>query len=204
MPTATTRNLSWRTRNRSSRRNGRPTEPASAYVSFEPQEADSVRPQPARWNARRSWPISKARIPPPGMVARRQEAGGGADQGRQLEHLHDQRDGSGLARFTNTQAIDTEPNFSRDGRYILFTSDRAGSPQIYRMRADGEGEAERMTFEGSYNVTPRHSPDGKSFIFIHRSEGRFNVAAVDLGSRQMQILTAEASINRPRLRPTAR
>ena len=85
-------------------------------------------------------------------------------------------DGSGLARLTNTQSIDTEPSFSRDGRYILFTSDRAGSPQIYRMRADAEGEAERMTFEGSYNVTPRYSPDGKSFIFIHRNEGRFNVA----------------------------
>jgi TolB protein len=99
-------------------------------------------------------------------------------------------DGSDLQRLTNTQSIDTEPNFSRDGRHILFTSDRAGSPQIYRMRANGEGEAERLTFEGSYNVTPRHSPDDKSFIFIHRNEGRFNVAAVDLATRQMQILTA--------------
>jgi len=113
-------------------------------------------------------------------------------------------DGSGLARFTNTQAIDTEPNFSRDGRYILFTSDRAGSPQIYRMRADGEGEAERMTFEGSYNVTPRHSPDGKSFIFIHRNEGRFNVAAVDLGSRQMQILTAGSLDQSPTFAPNGK
>jgi TolB protein len=113
-------------------------------------------------------------------------------------------DGSGLARFTNTQAIDTEPNFSRDGRYILFTSDRAGSPQIYRMRADGEGEAERMTFEGSYNVTPRHSPDGKSFIFIHRNEGRFNVAAVDLGSRQMQILTAGSFDQSPTFAPNGK
>ena len=113
-------------------------------------------------------------------------------------------DGSGLSRFTNTQAIDTEPNFSRDGKYILFTSDRAGSPQIYRMRADGEGEAERMTFEGSYNVTPRHSPDGRSFIFIHRNEGRFNVAAVDLGSRQMQILTAGSFDQSPTFAPNGK
>ena len=113
-------------------------------------------------------------------------------------------DGSGLARLTNTQSIDTEPNFSRDGRYILFTSDRAGSPQIYRMRADAEGEAERMTFEGSYNVTPRHSPDGKSFIFIHRNEGRFNVAALDLASRQMQILTAGSLDQSPTFAPNAK
>jgi TolB protein len=113
-------------------------------------------------------------------------------------------DGSGLGRLTNTQSIDTEPNFSRDGRHILFTSDRAGSPQVYRMRADGEGEAERLTFEGSYNVTPRHSPDGKSFIFIHRNEGRFNVAAVDLATRQMQILTAGSFDQSPTFAPNGR
>jgi len=113
-------------------------------------------------------------------------------------------DGSGLERLTNTQSIDTEPNFSRDGRYILFTSDRAGSPQIYRMRADGDGEAERLTFEGSYNVTPRHSPDGKSFIFIHRNEGRFNVAALDLATRQMQILTAGGLDQSPTFAPNGK
>ncbi len=113
-------------------------------------------------------------------------------------------DGSGLERLTNTQSIDTEPNFSRDGRHILFTSDRAGSPQIYRMRADGEGEAERLTFEGGYNVTPRHSPDGRSFIFIHRNEGRFNVAAVDLATRQMQILTAGTLDQSPTFAPNGK
>ena len=113
-------------------------------------------------------------------------------------------DGSGIARLTNTQSIDTEPSFSRDGKHILFTSDRAGSPQIYRMRADGEGEAERMTFEGGYNVTPRYSPDGKSFIFIHRNEGRFNLAALDLASRQMQILTAGSLDQSPTFAPNAK
>ena len=113
-------------------------------------------------------------------------------------------DGSGLVRLTNTPHIDTEPNFSPDGKYILFTSDRAGSPQIYRMRADGEGDAERMTYEGTYNVTPRHSPDGKSFIFIHRNEGRFNVAAQDMGSRQMQILTVGGFDQSPTFAPNGK
>jgi TolB protein len=47
-----------------------------------------------------------------------------------------------------------------------------------------------MTFEGTYNVTPRHSPDGRSFVFIHRNEGRFNVALQDLETRQVQLLTS--------------
>ncbi len=113
-------------------------------------------------------------------------------------------DGSGLARLTTTQAIDTEPNFSPDGSTILFTSDRAGSPQIYRMRVDGTGEPERMTYEGSYNVTPRYSPDGKSFIFIHRTEGRFNVAMQDLSTRQVQILTSGSLDQSPTYAPNGK
>jgi TolB protein len=115
-----------------------------------------------------------------------------------------QADGSGLIRLTNNQSIDTEPSFSPDGKYILFTSDRAGTPQIYRMRADGQGEAERQTFDGTYNVTPRYSPDGKSFIFIHREEGRFNVAVQDIASHQMQILTAGSLDQSPTYAPNGK
>lgn len=97
-------------------------------------------------------------------------------------------DGSGIQRLTHSNAIDTEPHFSPDGKFIIFTSDRGGGPQIYQMPASG-GQAERLTFEGDYNVSPSYSPDGKSFSYIHRNNGRFNVAVRDLGTHQMQILT---------------
>ena len=45
-------------------------------------------------------------------------------------------DGSGMRRLTNSNGIDTEPQFSADGQCIYFTSDRGGSPQIYRMSAE--------------------------------------------------------------------
>jgi len=93
-----------------------------------------------------------------------------------------------VTRLTYSSAIDTEPNFSPDGNHLLFTSDRSGGPQIYRMAVTG-GPAERLTFEGSYNVSPRYSPDGKSFTFIQRSGGRFRVAVQDFATRQVQVLT---------------
>jgi TolB protein len=100
-------------------------------------------------------------------------------------------DGGGLQRLTQSSGIDTEPSFSPDGQHIIFTSDRGGTPQIYRMPVSGQASrtAERLTFEGSYNVSPHYSPDGKSFIFIHRNGGRFNVAIQDLATRQVQLLT---------------
>jgi TolB protein len=113
-------------------------------------------------------------------------------------------DGTGARRLTYSQSIDTEPNFSPDGRYLLFTSDRAGSPQIYRMRVDGSGDPRRMTFEGGYNVTPRHSPDGKSFVFIHRNQRRFNVAVQDIATGQVQILTSGRLDQSPTFAPNGK
>jgi TolB protein len=41
-------------------------------------------------------------------------------------------DGSGVTRVLTSQAIDTEAMFTPDGQSLLFTSDRGGTPQIYR------------------------------------------------------------------------
>ncbi len=115
-------------------------------------------------------------------------------------------DGSGLQRLSRSSGIDTEPNFSPDGRGILFTSDRGGSPQIYRMPITSaeSSAAERVTFEGSYNVSPDYSQDGKSFTFIHRSNGQFNVAVQDIGSRQVQILTNSKFDESPSFAPNGK
>ncbi len=86
---------------------------------------------------------------------------------------------------------------------MLFTSDRGGSPQIYRVSTNG-GLAQRLTFEGTYNVSPRHSPDGKSFTFIQRNGNRFNVAVQDFATRQVQVLTDGGIDESPSFAPNSR
>jgi len=115
-------------------------------------------------------------------------------------------DGGGLQRLTQSPGIDTEPSFSPDGKHIIFTSDRGGTPQIYRMPVSGQTSrtAERLTFEGSYNVSPHYSPDGKRFTFIHRSGGRFNVAIQDLATSQVQLLTDSQFDESPSYAPNGR
>ncbi|MBS1226821.1 MAG: Tol-Pal system beta propeller repeat protein TolB [Proteobacteria bacterium] len=112
-------------------------------------------------------------------------------------------DGSGVQRLTTSTGINTEPFYSPDGQSIYFTSDRGGSPQIYRTSVGG-GDAQRVTFEGSYNVSPRVSPDGKTLAFISRREGGFRLAAMDIASRQVQILTDSSKDESPSFAPNSR
>lgn len=112
-------------------------------------------------------------------------------------------DGSGAQRLTKSYGIDTEPRYSPDGQYIYFTSDRGGSAQIYRTGANG-GEVQRISFEGNYNVSPRPSADGKSLAFITRREGRFQLAIMDLATRQVQVLTDSNKDESPSFAPNSR
>ena len=112
-------------------------------------------------------------------------------------------DGSGVQRLASgATGINTEPFFAPDGS-IYFTSDRGGSPQIYRSDAGG-GDTQRVTFEGSYNVSPRISRDGKTMAFITRRDGAFRLAAMDLASRQVQVLTDSNKDESPSFAPNGR
>jgi TolB protein len=94
-----------------------------------------------------------------------------------------------LRRITQNAAIDTEATWSADGESLFFTSDRPGSPQIYRVQAEPGGRVQRVTFEGTYNTRARVSPDGNSLALIHRNQGRDRVAVLDYENGFLDILS---------------
>ncbi len=93
-----------------------------------------------------------------------------------------------LQRLTRNRAIDTEPAWSPDGQRLVFTSDRAGKPQIYMMDSDG-GNVERMTFEGSYNARASYSPDGKRLTLVTRENGKYHIGVLYLNDRSLHMVT---------------
>ena len=105
-------------------------------------------------------------------------------------------------RLTPHRAIDTEGTWSPDGRYISFTSDRAGGPQIYRISANG-GTPERITFEGSYNARPRLSPDGEKLAVLTLDRGRYRIGVVDLDRRDLLVLSRGSQDESPSFAPNS-
>lgn len=92
-------------------------------------------------------------------------------------------------RLTENPAIDTEATFTPDGRDILFTSDRSGGPQVYRVPAAGGASPRRVTFEGRYNARPRISPNGDSLAVVHNDRGNYRIAVVDIERGVTQVLS---------------
>lgn len=105
-------------------------------------------------------------------------------------------------RITTHRAIDTEGSWSPDGKYIYFTSDRSGGPQIYRVSASG-GTPERVTFEGSYNARPRLSPDGSKLAMVHLDRGNYRIAVMDVKRKDLLVVSAGRQDESPSFAPNS-
>ncbi len=88
------------------------------------------------------------------------------EHSEQLSQIYVARaDGSRRFQLTRGEKSSTNPCFSPDGRWIYFTSDRAGKPNLYRILIEG-GEAEELTdFKGALGAF-KISPDGKTVAFL--------------------------------------
>jgi TolB protein len=103
-------------------------------------------------------------------------------------------DGSDARLFPGTQAtsLDRHASFSPDGRWIVFTSDRAGSSDIFRVRTDGSG-LERLTDDPALDDQAVLSPDGRTVAFVStRGTGSTDIWVLDLQSRQARNVTRHA------------
>ncbi|HXJ38356.1 MAG TPA: hypothetical protein VNH18_03700, partial [Bryobacteraceae bacterium] len=98
-------------------------------------------------------------------------------------------DGSGERKLLSASGFDYNASFSEDGKWIIFTSERSGSCDIYRVRVDGSG-LERLTDDPAYDDQASLSPDGKQLAFVSsRGSGSNDIWILDLTTHKSRNLT---------------
>ena len=84
---------------------------------------------------------------------------------RRFRYLHHSCTGGDETRLTTAKGLDDGPEYSPDGKYIYFNSERSGTMQIWRMHADGSAQ-EQITSDEFNNWFPHISPDGRWMVFL--------------------------------------
>ncbi|HEY2547062.1 MAG TPA: PDZ domain-containing protein, partial [Candidatus Acidoferrum sp.] len=74
------------------------------------------------------------------------------------------REGGAARRLTSAPGDELYPKFSPDGKWIAFTGEYDGNPDVYVISAEG-GEPKRLTFHPSNDIVLGWTPDGKNILF---------------------------------------
>jgi len=74
------------------------------------------------------------------------------------------RDGGSARRLTSHVGDELYPKFSPDGKWIAFTGEYDGNPDVYVISAEG-GEPKRLTFHPGNDIVLGWTPDGKDILF---------------------------------------
>jgi len=99
-------------------------------------------------------------------------------------------DGSGERKLNSGGSMDYDAMFSADGKWIVFTSERNGPSNIYRIHPDGSG-LEQLTDNDGFDDQASLSPDDKQLAFISsRGNGTNNLWILDIKTRKARNLSS--------------
>ena len=103
---------------------------------------------------------------------------------------------SALTRLISSSRREDTPNFSPDGKRIVFSSNRSGHWEIWVCDSDGQNSVQLTSFGGSYVTgTPRWSPDGKTIVFDSVTRGKPDIFVINAESRVQRNLTANSYLD---------
>lgn len=116
------------------------------------------------------------------------------------------RMGNPIKPLTKSLGLNLSPSINSTSEEMVFVSTRSGSPQIYLSNLNSNEEAQRLTFQGSYNQTPVFSPDGQMIAFTGRDEKNiFDIFLLDKKSKKISRLTENQGRNQePVFTPSGR
>jgi TolB protein len=85
-------------------------------------------------------------------------------------------------------ANDYNASFSNDGKWIVFTSERNGSADIYRVHPDGSG-LEQLTDDPFFDDQATFSPNGKRIAFVSSRTQQADIYILEIATKKLTNIT---------------
>jgi TolB protein len=99
-------------------------------------------------------------------------------------------DGTGERPLVADRSVDYDAVWSPDDQWIVFTSEREGSADLFRVKPDGSS-LERLTDSPAYDDQAAFSPDARQLVFVTtRNGGTADLWTLDLKTRSAKALTS--------------
>ena len=88
-------------------------------------------------------------------------------------------DGKGPVPFTRDEYLDSDPSWSPDGKEVVFSSDRAGTMDLWKKKADSfpGSNAVRLTELPGAEVVPVWSPDGRWIAYTDEQDDLYVISS---------------------------
>ncbi|GFE59701.1 Tol-Pal system beta propeller repeat protein TolB [Geobacter sp. AOG2] len=102
-------------------------------------------------------------------------------------------DGHNLLPLTRNGSINLNPDFSPDGREIIFTSYKRGNPDLYKRALSNTIEIPLSRHRG-LNITGTWSPDGTKIALSLSKDGNAEIYTISKDGSNPQRLTVSPSI----------
>ena len=107
----------------------------------------------------------------------------------------------GVPKRVTTVAPSYIHSWSPDGKYLVFTSQRNGNFDIYRVPSEG-GEEVRLTTDAAYDDGSEYTPDGRYIYFNSVRSGHMQIWRMKPdGSEQTQVTHSEFNDWFPHISP---
>jgi tricorn protease len=105
-----------------------------------------------------------------------------------------------IKQLTDTPARDVNVEYSPDGKWVAFISDRSGREELYVTASDGSGEPQKLTDIDALKLGYRWSPDSKEIAFTASDD---KLRKVNVGNKQIVELdtTRYGNISAPEWSP---
>jgi Tol biopolymer transport system component len=102
--------------------------------------------------------------------------------------------GAAPRRLTDHAGLDYDAALSPDGRWVVFTSERRGNPDLYAVELGGNTEPRLLIDSAAMEDQVAFSPDGRSIAFLSTASGNADIYVLPFVPQTTQNLAAATNV----------